>query len=28
VAEWIDFHIIRKDAKLVQPDCGCDEDRH
>jgi len=25
VAEWIDFHIIRKDAKLVQPDCGCGE---
>jgi hypothetical protein len=25
VAEWIDFHIISKDAKLVRPDCGCGE---
>jgi hypothetical protein len=27
VAEWIDFHIIRKDAKLAQPDCGCGQER-
>ncbi|MEN9500375.1 MAG: hypothetical protein RIS83_2195 [Pseudomonadota bacterium] len=23
VAEWIDFHIIRRDAGQAQPDCGC-----
>lgn len=26
VAEWIDYHVIRKDAGLPKPDCGCGQE--